>query len=198
MWSALRSRGVSASFQRCCSSSSLIPTQLNHSVCSSAIQDLQNVDSSNNRTNKFDFKTLLSLEEVKKILDDVRADNVQVIPVPKHLDFADYMVVASGRSTWHVRNIAQALIYKVKQKQEGEKRKLLPSVEGQQGGNWIVIDSGSLIIHALEENVRSYYNLENVFNRTSSPEEQEQDLDKAFVKIRPKNNSKKKPPQKKE
>ncbi|GAA0144772.1 hypothetical protein LIER_05129 [Lithospermum erythrorhizon] len=198
MWSALRSRGVSASFQRCCSSSSSIPTQLNHSVCSAAIQDLQNVDSSNNPTNKFDFKTLLSLEEVKKILDDVRADNVQVIPVPKHLDFADYMVVASGRSTWHVRNIAQALIYKVKQKQEGEKRKLLPSVEGQQGGNWIVIDSGSLIIHALEENVRSYYNLENVFKRTSSPEEQEQDLDKAFVKIRPKNNSKKKPPQKKE
>lgn len=55
---------------------------------------------------------MLNLEEVEKILSDVKADNVQVIPVPKHYDFADYMIVATGRSSWHVRNIAQALIYK--------------------------------------------------------------------------------------
>lgn len=57
-------------------------------------------------------KEMLNLEEVEKILSDVKAGNVQVIPVPKHYDFADYMIVATGRSSWHVRNIAQALIYK--------------------------------------------------------------------------------------
>jgi hypothetical protein len=54
----------------------------------------------------------LDLQEIEKVLSDVRADNVKVIPVPKHCDWADFMVVATGRSTWHVKNIAQALIYK--------------------------------------------------------------------------------------
>ncbi|KAL3368602.1 hypothetical protein AABB24_009455, partial [Solanum stoloniferum] len=55
---------------------------------------------------------LLKLEEVETILRDVKADNVKVFPIPKHCDFADFMVVATGRSAWHVRNISQALIYK--------------------------------------------------------------------------------------
>lgn len=55
---------------------------------------------------------MLNLEEVEKILTDVKADNVEIIRVPKHFDFADYMIIATGRSAWHVRNIAQALIYK--------------------------------------------------------------------------------------
>ncbi|PRQ42294.1 hypothetical protein RchiOBHm_Chr3g0456071 [Rosa chinensis] len=45
------------------------------------------------------------------------------------------MVLATGRATWHVKNIAQALIYKAAQ------RVVLPTVEGQEGGKWIVIDS---------------------------------------------------------
>jgi ribosomal silencing factor RsfS len=44
---------------------------------------------------------------------DVKADDVKIIPVPKNNDWADFMVLATGRSTWHVKNIAQALIYKV-------------------------------------------------------------------------------------
>ncbi|XP_055810456.1 protein Iojap-related, mitochondrial [Solanum dulcamara] len=137
---------------------------------------------------------LLKLEEVETILRDVKADNVKVIPIPKQCDFADFMVVATGRSAWHVRNIAQALIYKVKQKQKGSKRMLLPSVEGQEGGNWIVIDSGKLVIHALDEKVRAYYNLERLWSTDASNQDhgvgQGQDLDKAFLKVRPKNNSK--------
>ncbi|PRQ16414.1 hypothetical protein RchiOBHm_Chr7g0183971 [Rosa chinensis] len=46
------------------------------------------------------------------------------------------MVLATGRSTWHVKNIAQALIYKAAQ------RVVLPTVEGKEGGKWIVIDFG--------------------------------------------------------
>ncbi|CDP13308.1 unnamed protein product [Coffea canephora] len=81
----------------------------------------------------------------------------------------------------------------VKQKQKGAKRMLLPSVEGQEGGKWIVIDSGSLIIHALDEKVRAYYNLEKLWSSGTSDDEQTQDLDKAFIKVRRKNNSKKRP-----
>ncbi|PRQ56987.1 putative protein Iojap/ribosomal silencing factor RsfS [Rosa chinensis] len=66
------------------------------------------------------------------------------------------MVLAIGRSTWHVKNIAQALIYKAAQ------RVVLPTVEGKEGGKWIVIDSGKVIVHALDENAKAYYNLETL------------------------------------
>ncbi|KAM7464719.1 hypothetical protein LguiA_032840 [Lonicera macranthoides] len=185
MWTALRSRRQYLS-----------PSLLS----SSPSPAIQQWPSNNNKEG-----SSLNLEEVEKILCDVKADDVKVIPIKKNCDFADFMVVATGRSPWHVRNIAQALIYKavelslfglheqVKQKQKGSKRVLLPSVEGQEGGKWIVIDSGALIIHALDEKVRAYYNLEKLWTTEESNKEQSQELEKAFVKVRRKNNSKKKP-----
>ncbi|KAI3818098.1 hypothetical protein L1987_11901 [Smallanthus sonchifolius] len=159
----------------------------NRSFCSSLIY----ATNGNGKSGK--VIELLNLEEVEKILRDVRADDVRVIPVRKQSEFTNFVVVATGRSQWHVRNIAQALIYKVKQKQTGAKRMLLPSVEGQEGGNWIVIDSGTLIIHALDEKARAYYNLEQLWTSKESTNEQSQsqDLGQAFMKVRRKNNSKK-------
>ncbi|KAL6188176.1 hypothetical protein ACLB2K_039569 [Fragaria x ananassa] len=113
---------------------------------------------------------LLDLHEVERVLSDVK-----VIPANNHSEWADFMVLATGRSTWHVKNIAQALIYKAvndeldpdlivsKQKQKGAQRLVLPTVEGQEGGKWIVIDSGKVIVHALDENARAYYNLETLW-----------------------------------
>nr|GMD36463.1 protein Iojap-related, mitochondrial [Ipomoea batatas] len=191
MWSVLRSRA----FSPCCKQLGFCSTVVSRSLCSSdAESKLINGGEGESRRGE-----LLKLEEVEKILTDVKADNIQVIPIPKHYDFADFMVIATGRSAWHVRNIAQALIYKVKQKQRGVKRMVLPSVEGQEGGKWIVIDSGTLIIHALDEKVRTYYDLERLWatDASNTVEDQKQDQDqalaKAFVKIRPKNNSKKRP-----
>lgn len=54
----------------------------------------------------------LNLQDVEKVLTDVRADDVKVIPVGEKCDLTDYMVIATGRSSWHVKNIAQAIIYK--------------------------------------------------------------------------------------
>ncbi|XP_026407491.1 protein Iojap-related, mitochondrial-like [Papaver somniferum] len=137
----------------------------------------------------------LELEEVEKTLIDVKADNIKVIPVKDQCDWTDFMVIATGRSTWHVRNIAEALIYKVKKKQEGFERLLLPSVQGQEGGKWIVIDSGKIVVHALDEKAREYYNLEGLYTKEALAKRvPDQDLDGAFVKVRPINNSKKKKP----
>ncbi|KAL4587011.1 hypothetical protein LXL04_011660 [Taraxacum kok-saghyz] len=186
MWPSLRRRTLSLS-------SEAIHQWLsgaNRTFCSSVI----NATNTNGKSGN--VVELLNLEEVEKILTDVRADDVRVIPVRNQSDFTNFVVVATGRSQWHVRNIAQALIYKVKQKQTGAKRMLLPSVEGQEGGNWIVIDSGSLIVHALDEKARAYYNLEQLWtskeSATSKQQTQNQkELDQAFVKVRRKNNSKK-------
>lgn len=70
---------------------------------------------------------------------------------------------------------------------------VLPSVVGQEGGKWVVIDSGKLIVHAVDEKARAYYNFEGLWTANKSNVEDSQDLEKAFVKVRPKNNSKKRP-----
>ncbi|GAB2280586.1 hypothetical protein Dimus_015216 [Dionaea muscipula] len=139
---------------------------------------------------------ILKLEEIEKVLSDVKADDVRVIPVGNYCDWTDFMVFATGRSGWHVKNIAQALIYKAKQKQKGAQRMLLPSVEGQEGGKWIVIDSGTVIVHAFDEKARAYYDLESHWITRGSAQESSEDLDKTMVKIYPKNNSKRRVQQK--
>ncbi|XP_062201749.1 protein Iojap-related, mitochondrial isoform X2 [Phragmites australis] len=140
-------------------------------------------------------EALLELPEVEKVLRDVRAGDVRVFPVGEgglHGGAcADYMVVATGRSDWHVRNIAQALLYKIKQKQKGSDRILMPSVEGQQAGKWVVIDSGSIIIHALEERAREYYDLESIWSREVSPNISVQELETSLAKTRRRNRSQK-------
>ncbi|XP_031479009.1 protein Iojap-related, mitochondrial [Nymphaea colorata] len=137
--------------------------------------------------------SLLELEEVERVLRDVKAGDVRVVPVSERYDWADFMVIASGRSAWHVKNIAQALIYKVKQKQKGADRLMLPSVQGHESGQWVVIDSGGIIVHALDEKARSYYNLESLWTTEMQPRAPNQeDLGKALAKVRRKRNNSKK------
>lgn len=183
MWATLRSRYLHLSATTLPSSSltngswKLGFSGLNQTFSSSTVERISN--------------ELLSLQEVEKVLSDVRADDVAVVPVGNQCDWADFMVIATGRSPWHVKNIAQALIYKVKQKQKGAKRMVLPSVQGQETGKWIVVDSGRVIVHALDENARAYYNLENLWTAKPAQKEPVEELTKVFVKVRRINNSKK-------
>ncbi|CAH8362855.1 unnamed protein product [Eruca vesicaria subsp. sativa] len=140
-----------------------------------------------------DISEILSVPEVEKILSDVKADNVIVIPTENHSCWADVTIIATGRSDWHLKNIAQALVYKAKQKQKGAKHLMLPSVQGYDT-KWIVIDYGKFVVHALDEKARVYFNLESLWTgEPSSPNDNsDKDLQNAFVKVRPINNSKKK------
>ncbi|KAK9027793.1 hypothetical protein V6N11_067616 [Hibiscus sabdariffa] len=183
MWATLRSRYLHPS------AASLSSSSLTNGVWKLGFSGLNRTFSSS--TAESISNELLSLQEVEKVLSDVRADDVSVVPVGNQCDWADFMVIATGRSPWHVKNIAQALIYKVKQKQKGAKRMVLPSVQGQETGKWIVIDSGRVIVHALDEKARAYYNLENIWTSKTAQKEPVEDLTKAFVKVRRINNSKK-------
>ena len=107
MLAALRSRSLTASKPP----ASLLRRswQLGFSDSSHVLFSTSTTES---RSSSNSNKGLLDLSEVEKVLTDVKADDVKVIPVEKQCDWADYMVIATGRSTWHVKNIAQALIYK--------------------------------------------------------------------------------------
>ncbi|KAF3523003.1 hypothetical protein F2Q69_00050953 [Brassica cretica] len=167
-----------------------------------------------------DISEVLSVAEVEKILSDVKADNVIVIPTENQSCWADVTIIATGRSDWHLKNIALALVYRAKQKQRGEKHVMLPCVQGYDT-KWIVIDYGKFVVHALDEKARVYFNLESLWTGEPSSAndnsdkvivskslnllawalcldiiiiQQLEDLQNAFVKVRPINNSKKKKP----
>ncbi|KAJ0256039.1 Protein Iojap-related [Hirschfeldia incana] len=143
-----------------------------------------------------DISEVLSVPEVEKILSDVKADNVIVIPTHNQSCWADVTIIATGRSDWHLKNIAQALVYRAKQKQRGEKHVMLPCVQGYDT-KWIVIDYGKFVVHALDEKARVYFNLEALWTgepASSANDNSDKDLQNAFVKVRPINNSKKKKP----
>lgn len=96
---------------------------------------------------------------VMRQLDDDQAQEIVSIPLEGKSSVADYMVVASGRSTRQVAAIAQKLAEKVKQAGFGPVR-----VEGLPAADWVLIDAGDVVVHLFRPEVRSFYNLERMWS----------------------------------
>ncbi len=92
-------------------------------------------------------------------LDDDQAMEVVSIPLEGKSSVADYMVIASGRSTRQVASMAQKLAEKVKQSGYGPAR-----IEGLPAADWVLIDAGDVVIHLFRPEVRSFYNLERMWS----------------------------------
>ncbi|WP_057882148.1 ribosome silencing factor [Tsuneonella troitsensis] len=91
-------------------------------------------------------------------LDDDQAQEVVSIPLAGKSSVADYMVVASGRSTRQVASMAQKLAEKVKAAGFGSAR-----IEGLPAADWVLIDAGDVVIHLFRPEVRTFYNLERMW-----------------------------------
>jgi ribosome-associated protein len=98
------------------------------------------------------------VEFVKNTLEDIKAENITIIPVEKITSITHYMIIATGTSTIHVRSIADRLMEKAKE----EKFHIL-STEGQRQAEWILVDLGDVIVHVMQETSRSYYHLEKLW-----------------------------------
>jgi ribosome-associated protein len=96
-------------------------------------------------------------------LDDMKALEVKVLDVRGLTDIADYMVIASGTSDRHVRSVAQRVVEKAK-----EAGFRPHGVEGQQDGDWVLIDLHDLIVHVMLPRVREFYGLEKLWDMTVS------------------------------
>jgi ribosome-associated protein len=92
-------------------------------------------------------------------LDDDQAVETVSIPLAGKSSIADYMVVASGRSTRQVASMAMKLAEKIKA-EFGR----TPRVEGLPTADWVLIDAGDVIIHLFRPEVRSFYNLERMWS----------------------------------
>lgn len=98
-------------------------------------------------------------------LDDSKAEDIVSIDLKGKSALADHMVVASGRSHRHVSAVADHLLRDLKEKGFGN-----PKVEGLQNGDWVLIDSGDVIIHIFRPEVRSFYNLEKLWSVSDLPD----------------------------
>ncbi|BBF68736.1 ribosome silencing factor [Sphingobium sp. 3R8] len=101
---------------------------------------------------------------VMQSLDDDQAQETISIPLEGKSSIADYMVIASGRSSRQVAAIAQHLAEKIK-KETGRSAR----VEGLPVADWVLIDAGDVIVHLFKPEVRSFYNLERMWGFVDAP-----------------------------
>lgn len=97
-------------------------------------------------------------------LDDDQAVETVSIPLVGKSSIADYMVVASGRSSRQVGSMAAKLVDKIKA-MTGRS----PRVEGMPTADWVLIDAGDVIVHLFRPEVRSFYNLERMWAFGDAP-----------------------------
>ncbi len=95
---------------------------------------------------------------VLQSLDDDQAVDVVSIPLEGKSSIADFMVIASGRSTRQVAAMAQKLAERVKHGGYGHAR-----IEGLPAADWVLIDAGDVVVHVFRPEVRSFYNLERMW-----------------------------------
>jgi ribosome-associated protein len=97
-------------------------------------------------------------------LEDDQAQDVVSIPLEGKSSIADFMVIASGRSTRQVAAIATKLAERLKAGGFGS-----PRIEGLPAADWVLIDAGDVVVHLFRPEVRSFYNLERMWGFGEEP-----------------------------
>ena len=92
-------------------------------------------------------------------LEDSKGEDILSIDLKGKSALADHMVIVSGRSNRHVTAVAEHLLRDLKDAGFGACK-----VEGLQGGDWVLIDAGDIIIHIFRPEVRSFYNIEKLWS----------------------------------
>lgn len=98
------------------------------------------------------------LDFILNSLQDDKADDIISIDLRDKSEMADYMVVASGRSSRRVSAISEKLALRLKQDLG-----LLCRMEGKQASDWVLMDCGDVIVHIFRPEVREFYQLEKMW-----------------------------------
>ncbi len=104
------------------------------------------------------------LRQVHLAMEDLKAKDVIEIDVRGKTSVCDYMVIASGTSTRHVKSIADEAVRKVKD------LGVMPlGVEGEREAEWVLVDLGDVVVHVMLPRVREYYALERLWTVGDEP-----------------------------
>ncbi len=91
-------------------------------------------------------------------LDDDQAVETITIPLEGKSSIADHMIITSGKSTRQVTSMAMKLSERIKA-MTGRS----PRIEGLPAADWVLLDTGDIVIHLFRPEVRSFYNLERMW-----------------------------------
>jgi ribosome-associated protein len=107
----------------------------------------------------------MDIRKLQKIivsaLEDIKGKDIEVINTSKLTSMFDRIVIATGDSNRQVKSLAQNVQEKVK-----EAGAEVISTEGEDGGEWVLVDLGDIVVHVMQANVRAYYNLEELWSAT--------------------------------
>ncbi len=91
-------------------------------------------------------------------LEDLKAERIVELDVRDKTDVTDYIIVASGNSSRHVKAIANNVVI------EAKKAGQTPlGVEGETDGEWMLVDLADVVVHVMQPQVRKFYDLEGLW-----------------------------------
>ena len=113
---------------------------------------------SSNQNGEFKESSEMLLNCIIKSLSENKAEDITTIDLRGRTSIGDYMVVASGRSTRQVSSISQKLVDILK-----TELGRISKVEGKDAGDWVLIDTGDVIVHVFRPEVREFYQVEKMW-----------------------------------
>lgn len=99
------------------------------------------------------------LEIAVRAADSKHAEDIMALDVQEISLLADYFVICSGNSDRQINAIVEDIV-----EQEQKAQVEIKRVEGKDGGKWVLIDLGDVIVHVFNNSERSFYNLEKLWS----------------------------------
>lgn len=101
-------------------------------------------------------------------LNDLKGIDLVTLDIRTLTTLADTMIICTGRSTRHVKSLAESVVKKAKENQLKYIR-----TEGEREGEWIIVDLADVIVHVMSPNAREFYNLEDLWEPIKQLREQQ-------------------------
>lgn len=103
---------------------------------------------------------------IKDALEDKKASDIKIMDVSEQTSLGDYFIVASCQSSVQVR----ACVDEIEEKLE-EQGVVVKHKEGYQGGSWILMDYGDVIVHVMQQETREFYSIERLWEESGTAEQ---------------------------
>jgi ribosome-associated protein len=104
----------------------------------------------------------MDIRKLQKIavtaLEDVKAKDIEILNTSKLSALFDRVIIATGDSNRHVKALARSVHDKAR-----EADVVVIGIEGEETGEWVLVDLGDIVVHVMQPAVRAYYNLEELW-----------------------------------
>ena len=95
---------------------------------------------------------------IRETLEDIKVLDIVTIDVRGKTSITDFIVIATGTSSRHVRASVEQVIERVK-----ERKVQVLGVEGKDSGEWVLVDCVDVVAHVMQSEVRRFYDLESLW-----------------------------------